>query len=184
LFAEDEETMTPQEISAILKQQFGERIKSEKLDGPDPFVVIDPSDLVEVCRFLRDEPRLNFAFLNCISGVDYLETDPKKAPKAGFEPHVEVVYHFQSFTHRHRIVVKVILPRWKDDTPGHLPEVPSLTGLYGSANWHEREVYDLSGVWFTGHPDMTRILLSEDWQGHPLRKDYEFPLEYHGIRGR
>ena len=67
---------------------------------------------------------------------------------------------------------------------GDLPDVPSVTGIWRVADWHEREVYDLCGVWFTGHPDLRRILLSEDWEGHPLRKDYEFPLEYHGIRGR
>jgi NADH-quinone oxidoreductase subunit C len=89
-----------------------------------------------------------------------------------------------SFTHRHRFVVKVTLPRWKDGKPGELPEVPSVTSLWASANWHEREVYDLAGVRFIGHPELTRILLADDWEGHPLRKDYEFPLEYHGIRGR
>ena len=103
--------------------------------------------------------------LNCISGVDYLEPDPKKAPKAGFDPHLEVVYHLSSFRQRHRFVLKLILPRWKDDKPGELPEVPSVTSLWRTADWHEREVYDLSGVWFTGHPDLTRILLSEDWVG-------------------
>ena len=176
--------MTPAEIVAALEQQFGARIKSKNLEAIDPFVVVEPADLVEVCRFLRDDPRLRFEFLNCISGVDYLETDPKKAPKAGYEPHLEVVYHFQSFTHRHRFVLKVVLPRWKDNKPGELPEVPSVTSIWSAANWHEREVYDLSGIRFTGHPDLSRILLSEDWVGHPLRKDYEFPLEYHGIRGR
>lgn len=176
--------MTSAEIIAILEQQFGPRIKSKKLDALDPFAVVEPADLVEVCRFLRDDARLRFELLNCISGVDYLEPDPKKAPKAGFDPHLEVVYHLSSFTHKHRIVLKVLLPRWKDNKPGALPEVPSVTSLWRAADWHEREVYDLSGVWFTGHPDLTRILLSEDWQGHPLRKDYEFPLEYHGIRGR
>jgi NADH-quinone oxidoreductase subunit C len=173
-----------EEIIAAVEEKFGGRIKSKKLDLLDPFFVIDPADLLEVCRFLRDNPRLRFEMLNSISGVDYLEPDPKKAPKAGFDPHTEVIYHFSSFTHAHRIVLKLILPRWKDDKPGQLPEVPSVTSLWGGANWHEREVYDLSGVWFTGHPDLTRILLSEDWVGHPLRKDYEFPLEYHGIRGR
>jgi NADH-quinone oxidoreductase subunit C len=172
------------DIAAILDQQFGGRIKEKKADALDPFVVVAPCDLVEVCRFLRDDPRLKFELLNCISGVDYLEPDPKKAPKAGFDPHVQVVYHFQSFTHRHRFVLKIILPRWKDNKPGELPEVPSVCGIWQTADWHEREVYDLSGVWFTGHPDLRRILLSEDWIGHPLRKDYEFPLEYHGIRGR
>ena len=95
-----------------------------------------------------------------------------------------MVYHFQSFTHRHRSTLKIILSRWKDGISGELPDVPSVTGLWRTADWHEREVYDLSGVWFTGHPNLRRILTSEDWVGHPLRKDYEFPLEYHGIRGR
>lgn len=176
--------MTAAEIITLLEEKFGGRIKSKKLDTLDPFVVVDPADLLEVCRFLKEDPRLRFDLLNCISGVDYLEIDPKKAPKAGFDPHLEVVYHLSSFTHRHRIVLKLILPRWKDNKPNELPEVPSVTPLWRAADWHEREVYDLSGVYFTGHPDLTRILLSEDWVGHPLRKDYEFPLEYHGIRGR
>jgi len=176
--------MTSTEIIQVLETQFPGRIKDKKPDAIDPFVVVDPADLVEVARFLRDDARLRFEMLNNISGVDYFEPDPKKAPKAGFEPHVEVVYHLQSFTHRHRFTLKVSLPRWKDNQPGQLPEVPTLTGLWHSADWHEREVYDLCGVWFTGHPDLRRILLSEDWVGHPLRKDYAFPLEYHGIRGR
>jgi NADH-quinone oxidoreductase subunit C len=176
--------MTSAEIISVLEQQFGERIKVKKADAMDPWVAVDAGDLLAVCRFLRDDPRLRFDLLNSISGVDYLEPDPKKAPKAGFDPHTEVVYHLSSLPHRHRFVLKVMLPRWKDDKPGALPEVPSVTSLWATADWHEREVYDLSGVWFMGHPDLTRILLSEDWVGHPLRKDYEFPLEYHGIRGR
>jgi NADH-quinone oxidoreductase subunit C len=176
--------MSPNDIAAALQQQFGDRIKTAKLDAIDPFVVVDAGDLPAVCRFLRDDPRLRFELLVNISGVDYLEPDPKKAPKAGFDPHVEVVYHFQSFTHKHRFTVKVVLPRWQGDQPGALPEVPSIAGLWRTADWHEREVYDLCGVKFAGHPDLTRILLSEDWVGHPLRKDYEFPLEYHGTRGR
>ena len=176
--------MTPAETVSRLEQQFGPKIKGKKLDALDPFVTVDAADLVEVCQFLHDAPELRFDMLNCISGVDYFEPDPKKAPKAGFEPHLEVVYHLQSLPHRHRFVLKVNLPRWKDNKPGELPEVPSVTDIWGSAEWLEREVYDLTGVWFTGHPDPRRILLAEDWVGHPLRKDYEFPLEYHGIRGR
>jgi NADH-quinone oxidoreductase subunit C len=183
-FKGDMPSMTGPEILAVLDQQFGARLKDKKPDALDPFAVVAPEDLLAVCRFLREDPRLRFEMLNCISGVDYFEPDAKKAPKAGFEPHIEVVYHLQSFTHRHRIVVKVLLPRWKDGKEGELPEVPSVTSLWAAADWHEREVYDLSGVWFTGHPDLRRILLSEDWVGHPLRKDYKFPLEYHGIRGR
>lgn len=176
--------MTPAEIVAVLEQKFGTRIKSKNLDALDPFVVIEPGDLLEFCRFLKDDERLQFDLLNCISGVDYLEPDPKKAPKAGFDPHLEVVYHLSSFQKRHRFTFKLILPRWKDNKAGELPEVPSVASLWRTADWHEREVYDLSGVLFTGHPDLTRILLADDWVGHPLRKDYEFPLEYHGIRGR
>jgi NADH-quinone oxidoreductase subunit C len=176
--------MTGSEIISVLEEKFAGRIKYKKPEVLDPFVVIDPGDLVEVCRFLRDDPRLQFEMLNCITGVDYLETEAAKAAKAGFEPHFEVVYHLSSFTKRHRFVVKLILPRWKDGKEGQLPEVPSLCAIWRAADWHERETYDLCGVWFTGHPDLRRILLSEDWEGHPMRKDYVFPLEYHGIRGR
>lgn len=176
--------MTGPDIIAALETKFGANIKTKSAEAIDPFVVVDPADLVEVCQFIRDDPSLKMEFLHDISGVDYLEIDPKKVAKAGFEPHLEVVYHLQSFTHRHRFTVKVVLPRWKNDQVGQLPAVPTLTGLWASANWHEREVFDLVGVEFTGHPQLTRILLSEDWEGHPLRKDYEFPLEYHGIRGR
>jgi NADH-quinone oxidoreductase subunit C len=176
--------MAPAEVIAILEERFGPAVTGKKLDAIDPWVSVDPGRLVEIGTFLRDDPRLRFDLLNCISGVDYLEMDPKKAPKAGFEPHMEVVYHLSSFTHRHRFVLKLILPRWKDGIEGQLPEVPSVSGVWATADWHERETFDLCGVMFTGHPDLRRILLAEDWEGYPLRKDYEYPLEYHGIRGR
>src|SRR3954466_17241 len=143
-------TVTAAEIVSLLEARFGAKIKSKSLDAIDPFVVVDAADLVEVCRHLKEEPKLAFDLLHNVSGVDYLEPDPKKAPKAGFEPHLEVVYHFQSFRHVHRLVVKVILPRWKGDKVGELPEVPTLAGLYGSANWHERETFDLVGINFVG----------------------------------
>lgn len=176
--------MTGPEIIAILQEKFGSKIKEAKGDALDPFVVVEPADLLEVGRFLRDDPRLQFEMLNCITGVDYLETEKAKVAKAGFEPHVEVVYHFSSFMKRHRFVLKLILPRWKDGKEGELPEVPSVVSLWPAADWHERETYDLVGIRFTGHPHLKRILLADDWEGHPLRKDYAYPLEYHGIRGR
>jgi NADH-quinone oxidoreductase subunit C len=177
--------MTAAEIITLLETQFGPAITGKKADALDPFVVVEPAKLVEVCTFLRDDPRLKFEMLNDVSGVDYLEPDPKKAPKAGFEPHIEVVYHLSSFSFPgRRFTVKVVLPRWKDDKPGELPEVPTLCGVWATADWQEREVYDLIGVRFLGHPNLVRILLNDDWVGHPLRKDYEFPLEYHGIRCR
>ncbi len=177
--------MTATEIIALLRSQFGAAVVGQDGEALDPFVVVDPARLVEVCTFLRDDPRLRFEILNDVSGVDYLEPDPKKAPKAGFDPHLEVVYHLSSFSFPgRRFTVKVVLPRWKDDRPGELPEVATLCGVWKTADWQEREVFDLVGVKFVGHPALTRILLSDDWVGHPLRKDYEYPLEYHGIRCR
>lgn len=177
--------MTPAEIAAVLQQQFGSAVTGGSPDALDPFVTVEPARLVDVCAFLRDDPRLKFALLNDITGVDYLETDPKKVAKAGFDPHLEVLYHLSSFAFPgRRFTLKLVLPRWKDDVPGALPEVPSVAGVWRTADWHEREVYDLVGVFFTGHPNLVRILLNDDWVGHPLRKDYEFPLEYHDIRCR
>ena len=177
--------MVPAEVIALLQSSFGPAVISGPANALDPFVTVDPGKLVEVCTFLRDEPRLRFEMLNDVSGVDYLEPDTKKAAKAGFDPHVEVVYHLSSFTFPgSRFTLKVVLPRWKNDTPGELPEVPTVTGVWPAADWHEREAFDLVGVRFVGHPDPRRILMSDDWTGHPLRKDYEFPLEYHDIRCR
>jgi NADH-quinone oxidoreductase subunit C len=176
--------LPPAAIFDKLRERCSDAVLSVHPEALDPFAIVRPSALPEVMAYLRDEPSLAFDLLHNISGVDYLEPDPKKAAKAGFEPHLEIVYHLQSFRHRHRITIKVILPRWKDDQVGQLPEVPTVSHLFGSADWHEREVFDLLGVNFIGHPDLRRILLSDDWVGHPLRKDYEYPLEYHGIRGR
>ena len=167
-----------------LKTQFGDAITGANLTAIDPWIEVSPTELVPVCKYLRDQPDLRFNLLNCISGVDYLETDPKKAAKAEFQPHTEVVYHLWSLPHKTSLVLKVLLPRWKGDRPGELPEVPTVSGVWRTADWHEREVYDLSGIHFLGHPDPRRILCPEDWVGYPLRKDYEMPLEYHGIRGR
>lgn len=176
--------MTTPEIVALLQEKFGNRVHPCAEDCLDPHVVVEPADLVEIATFLRDDERTQFEILNCVTGTDFLEPDAKKAAKAGFEPHLEVVYHLSSFRHRHRFALKISLPRWRDDVAGQLPQVPTLTGVWKAADWHEREVFDLVGIWFEGHPDLRRILLSEDWVGHPLRKDYEFPLEYHGVRCR
>lgn len=176
--------MSGQAFLDQLKKKFGDKITGAFLDALDPWIEVSPEGLVEVCRYLRDDPKLRFNMLNCISGVDYFEPDPKKAAKTGWEPHLEVVYHLWSLPNKTSLVLKVILPRWKDGVAGELPEVPTVSGVWGTADWHEREVYDLSGVFFTGHPNLRRILCPEDWVGHPLRKDYEMPLEYHGIRNR
>ena len=177
--------MTPADTLALLQSEFGPAILSANPDAPGPFAVVEPAALVAVCTFLRDDSRLRFALLNNLSGTDFLETDPKKVAKAGFDPHLEVIYHLSSFAEPgRRIALKVVLPRWKADVVGELPELPTVSGVWRTADWHEREVFDLLGVRFVGHPDPRRILMNDDWVGHPLRKDYEFPLEYHDIRCR
>lgn len=172
------------EIRKALQTRFGNAVPDVDASADSGWIELSPAVLLPVCQFLRDEPRLHFNLLNCITGVDYCHTDPKKAATSPWPPHVQVVYHLSSLTNKHTLVLKVKMSRWKDDRPGQLPELPSVSSVWKTALWHEREVFDLVGIWFTGHPDLRRILCPEDWVGHPLRKDYEMPLEYHGIRGR
>jgi len=170
------------EIAKKVSERFGDQVVGVVADAIDPWIEVAPPAIAEIARFLRDEPSLRFQFLHCITGVDYLQTDPKR--KIEGQPRIELIYHLGSLAHKHRLVVKAVLPRWKDGIEGQLPEIPSVSGVWSTANWHEREVYDLMGVRFLGHPDLRRILCPDDWVGHPLRKDYEMPLEYQGIRGR
>jgi NADH-quinone oxidoreductase subunit C len=172
-----------QAIVDRVTERFGSAMVASEAKDLDPWIEVAAGRLPEICLFLRDDPDLRFNMLNCITGVDYFEHDAKKAAAAGWEPHMEVLYHLSSLARRHWLVLKVRLLRWQQDEPGRPPEVPSVTHVWNAAEWHEREVFDLSGVRFTGNPDLRRILLPEDWQGHPLRKDYQPPAEYHGIRG-
>ena len=155
--------MSPPEIIAALREKFVERIKSEKADAIDPFVVVAAADIVEVCRFLRDDAELQFAVLSDLTALDW--------PK---EENLQVVYHLFSYSENHQIVLKVDLPR--DN-----PKVATMENVWKVANWFEREVYDLFGVIFEGHSDLRRIMLPEDWVGYPLRKDYVEQEEYDGI---
>lgn len=176
--------MTPQEIFDALKNKFGEeKVLALNTEAIDPWIEIAPEAISEVSQFLKTDESTKFDMLCDLSGVDYLETDAKLAKKFPYEPHLEVVYHLLSVTHKHKITLKVKLPRWKNDEEGSIPEVPSVASVWGIADWHEREAFDLVGINFTGHPNLLRILCPDDWVGHPLRKDYEFPLEYHGVRG-
>lgn len=177
--------MDIEQIHGILLQRFGEAaVGAAAHQATDPWIQVAPEAIVAVARFLHDDSRMLFDHLNDLCGVDYLEPDAKKAAKFGHEPHVEVVYHLSSLKLRQQVKLKVCVPRWKDGVAGQLPLVPSVSSIWGIANWHEREAYDLVGIWFEGHPNLRRILCPEDWTGHALRKDYEFPLEYHGVRGR
>lgn len=177
--------MDIKEIHAILLEKFGEEtVGSEPHAAIDGWIQVAADRLVEVATFMRDDERLKFDHLNDLCGCDYFEPDEKKAKKFEHEPHVEVVYHLSSTSLKHRAKLKVVLPRWKNDVPDQLPEVESVSGVWAIADWHERECYDLVGVYFQNHPNLRRILCTEDWEGHALRKDYDFPLEYHGIRSR
>ena len=176
--------MTSQEIYDALTSKFGsDAIIELNTAAKDHWIEVAPASIAEVSQFLKSDDALKFDMLCDLSGVDYLEIDAKLAKKFPFEPHLEVVYHMLSVTHKHNMTLKVKLPRWKDDEEGQLPEVQSVAHVWGIADWHEREAYDLVGIKFTGHPNLVRILCPDDWVGHPLRKDYEFPLEYHGVRG-
>ena len=175
--------MTVQEIHALLQQQFGEQvITGLNTTAKDPWIEVAPAAIAQVAQFLKADERLRFDYLTDLSGVDFHEPDAKLAAKFPYDSCVAVVYHLFSLSLRHRLTVKVKLPRWKNDTPGELPEVPTVSHVWGIADWHEREAYDLVGIGFTGHPNLLRILCPDDWEGHPLRKDYAFPEEYHGVR--
>jgi NADH-quinone oxidoreductase subunit C len=176
--------MNIQGIFDLLNRSFKQWMLAHEFDAIDPWIEIKAEGLVEVCRYLRDEPELAFNMLHCITAVDYFEPDEKKAAQVEWKPHVEMIYHLSSMKHRHRLVLKSPLPRWLAGKPGQLPEIETLSGVWSTAEWHEREVFDLMGVNFLGHPDMRRILCPEDWVGHPLRKDYQMPTEYHGIQVR
>lgn len=156
--------MNEQEIYHVLKEKFPHELAAFVAEGAMPFAVVDPSGLTDVMRVLKSDPDLSFDYLSSISGVDR-------------EDKMEVVYHLFSYVKKHRFVLKVYLDR--DN-----PEVDTVTGIWSGANWHEREAYDMLGIRFREHPDLRRILMVEDWEGHPLRKDYKFPDEYHGISNR
>jgi NADH-quinone oxidoreductase subunit C len=140
-------------------QSFGAQVV-ERLDQVS--LVIEPEHLVDACRVLRDE----FAFerLSGLTGVDYWPQ---------LEPRFHVVYQLHSFNKNVRLGLRV-------PVKGDNPTLPTIEAIYPNANWHERETWDMFGIHFEGHPDLRRILMPEDWVGHPLRKDY--PLGYEEVR--
>ena len=150
-------------IHARLREKLGDAVGALEGTGANTWATVDPARAAEVGAVLKSDPELRFDCLSNLSGVDY--------PKQG---HIQVVYHFFSYPHRHAFVLKANANR--DD-----PVVATVSGVWSTADWMEREVYDLFGVTFTGHPDLRRILMPEDWPGHPLRKDFVEPEEYHGI---
>jgi NADH-quinone oxidoreductase subunit C len=157
--------MTSSEIAKLMTDKFGARILQSFPDDKHPRVHVDAKDWREFARFIHDDPRLKLDWLQSLSGVDYV-ADGKMA----------CAYDLYSFDHKHVFAVKVFCPR-------ESPEIPSVVDLWPAADWQEREAYDMFGITFAGHPDLRRILCADDWEGFPLRKDYVFPREYHGIPG-
>ncbi len=155
---------TTAEIIEKITQRFGEAVITSAADGLHPHVQVATDQLVEICNFLKIDPELYLDLLRCISAVDW----PAKNC-------MELSYDLISTRFAHAFAIKVSLDRAD-------PKVESVSGIWPTANWHEREAHDLMGIKFNNHPDLRRILMPEDWSGYPLRKDYQDPVEYHGLK--
>lgn len=165
--------LAPEQIAELLKSAFGEAVLETRMDSAHPWILVSAEKWHDIALFLRDDPQCCCNLLRCVSGVDL--------PAAG---QIEVVYDLLSMRPTtaseglwcggNVIAMKVRVAR----EGGH---VPTVADVWPAADWHERETYDLLGVTFDNHPDHRRILCPDDWVGHALRKDYEFPVEYHGI---
>ncbi|PZE19395.1 NADH-quinone oxidoreductase subunit C [Paenibacillus xerothermodurans] len=144
----------------LLRESLGEDCVEDAFinekDAHLPCVILENSKWLAAAELLKDHSELQFNYLRNVSGVDY-------------ETHMEVVYHLLSLVSKHELCVKV-------KTEREAASVPSVTPVWPTANWNEREIYDLLGIDFPGHPDLRRIMMSDDWVGHPLRKDYQ-PLD-------
>jgi NADH-quinone oxidoreductase subunit C len=159
--------MQPKAIFDHLAQKYGDAVcdfTEAATPGPkDAFFKVKAERWLEVARALRDEPALRFDFLQNVTAVDWVKQN-----------RIDVVYHLWSYPQKHACVVKVELPRER-------PQVASVVPVWNAADWNEREQFDLFGVEFVGHPDLRRIMLPDDWPGHPMRKDYKEAEAYRGM---
>lgn len=163
--------MSFEEIKLLLIEKFGaEVIVGEETTGLQPALLIAPNRIAAVCLELRNNPGTYFDFLSSITGVDY----GVEAGRFG------VVYHLASIPCQTQLTLKTSTEN--DRSLDNLPTFPSITSVYRTADWHERETYDLLGIFFENHPDLRRILLPDDWEGFPLRKDYKAAEYYKGIK--
>jgi NADH-quinone oxidoreductase subunit C len=163
--------MSFEDIKSLLTERFGaEVIVGEETTGLQPALLIAPDQIAEVCLELRNNPKTYFDFLSCLTGVDY----GAEANRFG------VVYHLASIPYKTQLTLKI--SKENDRNEENLPSFPSVVSVYKTADWHEREAYDMVGIFFEGHPDLRRILLPDDWEGFPLRKDYKTAEYYKGIK--
>lgn len=150
----------------LLREKFGEQVVVPVDDKATPTaVIIRTEDLEKVLEELYSNENTYFDMLSCITGLD-------NGTEAGT---MEVIYNLYSIPYERALMIKVIVDRLH-------PEVPSVARIWKTANWLEREVFDLFGIVFRGHPDLRRILLPADWEGFPLRKDYQHQEYYRGIK--
>lgn len=145
-------------IIDLVEKTFPNTVIKKEIEKLEPFIQVLPESVPEVLQFLRDNPDLQFDFLMSLTGMDMMGLSEGGELRA--------VYHLFSYKYRHTIVVKADCPREK-------PEIPTVSHIYPIANWYEREAFDLVGIIFVGHPDLRRILLPQEWEGHPLRKDWK-----------
>lgn len=163
--------MSFDEIKGLLLEKFGSDVIMDiQSGGLQPALIIKPELIVPVCEELRDNKHTWFDFLSCLTGVDHGVESNK----------FSVVYHLASIPHKHQLVLKVIIDH--DRNSATLPTFITVSEVWKTAEWHEREAFDLLGMQFEGHPDLRRILLPDDWEGYPLRKDYIAAEEYKGIK--
>jgi len=160
-----------EDIKLLLVSKFGDNVVlSEETSGLQKALIIKSEMISDVCLELRDNPATYFDFLSCLSGMDYGTTENRFG----------VVYHLASIPFNTQLVLKVSMEN--DRSEDNLPSFPSVSSVYKTAEWHEREAYDMIGIFFENHPDLRRILLPDDWEGYPLRKDYQEAEEYKGIK--
>lgn len=163
--------MTFEEIKNKIIERFSSAIiLEENTQTLQSSLTIDKNQLLDLCQFLRDDKELYFDFLACLSGVDYSKDHTS----------LSVVYHLYSLIFEHGIVLKINTPI--DRVNNIVEAVPSVSNIWKTADWHEREAFDFYGIPFSNHPDLRRILCPDDWQGHPLRKDYEPAEYYNGLK--
>lgn len=154
-----EPTLLSQAIAEAIKERFPDEVRDIREFRGQVSVIVKKDRIRDIMEYLHDTPELCFGLLRDLCGVDYYG---KKSPR------FEVVYQLFSITHRHAIRIRAEVP--EDDAT-----IDSVCQVWDGANWHERECFDMFGIRFRGHPDPRRILMPDDWDGHPLRKDY--PLE-------
>ncbi|MCB1183708.1 NADH-quinone oxidoreductase subunit C [bacterium] len=183
--------MEAKAIYELLAAKIGEAALGFDDAGPEPVAEIAPAAVADACAFLRDDVQTRMDMLMCLSGIDWDGYDDTGKGKSvailGYtdlgEPETServadgdlgVAYHLYSHSLKHRFALRVRVPR-------DAATVPTVSHVWSTANWHEREAWDLLGIRFAGHPDLRRMLLDEAWVGHPLRKDYVMPADWEAV---